>query len=193
MDFTVSPETLALQGSSGALENLALVFVPSLRNIELGRIVCAYPVEFELDAAGNVTLLRELPLFSFSTTGLTLGATLNTPAGSTVSFDFGDGTGLLASTALPHTYSRPGRYVVLVRIADNGRLTEYRAAVLVSHQHAVSPPCIAAPVLQTTVVGGGQETSVKFDLSKLTPGGDYTYFCTFPGHFVLMNGKLIIE
>ena len=27
----------------------------------------------------------------------------------------------------------------------------------------------------------------------LTPGGDYTYFCTFPGHFVLMNGKLIIE
>jgi azurin len=45
----------------------------------------------------------------------------------------------------------------------------------------------------TTVIGGGQETSVKFDLSKLTPGGDYTYFCSFPGHFVLMNGKLIVE
>ena len=45
----------------------------------------------------------------------------------------------------------------------------------------------------TNVVGGGQETSVKFDLSKLTPGGDYTYFCSFPGHFVLMNGKLIVE
>jgi azurin len=34
---------------------------------------------------------------------------------------------------------------------------------------------------------------VKFDLSKLTAGGDYTYFCSFPGHFVLMNGKLIVE
>jgi azurin len=45
----------------------------------------------------------------------------------------------------------------------------------------------------TTVVGGGQETSVKVDVSKLTVGGDYTYFCSFPGHFVLMNGKLIVE
>jgi azurin len=45
----------------------------------------------------------------------------------------------------------------------------------------------------TTVIGGGQEAMVKFDISKLTPGGDYTYFCSFPGHFVLMNGKFIIE
>lgn len=45
----------------------------------------------------------------------------------------------------------------------------------------------------TTVIGGGQETAVKFDTSKLTAGGDYTYFCSFPGHFVLMNGKLIVE
>lgn len=45
----------------------------------------------------------------------------------------------------------------------------------------------------TNVIGGGQETSVKFDISGLTPGGDYTYFCSFPAHFVLMNGKFIIE
>lgn len=45
----------------------------------------------------------------------------------------------------------------------------------------------------TDVIGGGQTVSVKFDISGLTPGGDYTYFCSFPGHFVLMNGKFIIE
>jgi azurin len=45
----------------------------------------------------------------------------------------------------------------------------------------------------TTVVGGGQEITAKIDISKLKPGGDYTYFCSFPGHFVLMNGKFIIE
>ena len=45
----------------------------------------------------------------------------------------------------------------------------------------------------TAVIGGGQETSVKFDISGLTPGADYTYFCSFPAHFVLMNGKFIIE
>ena len=55
------------------------------------------------------------------------------------------------------------------------------------------PAADARVLVATTVVGGGQETSVTFDLSKLTPGGDYTYFCSFPGHFVLMNGKLIVE
>jgi azurin len=45
----------------------------------------------------------------------------------------------------------------------------------------------------TTVIGGGQEIVAKVDISKLMPGGDYTYFCSFPGHFVLMNGKFIIE
>lgn len=45
----------------------------------------------------------------------------------------------------------------------------------------------------TTVVGGGQSVTVKFDIAGLKPGGDYTYFCSFPGHFVLMNGKFIIQ
>jgi len=48
-------------------------------------------------------------------------------------------------------------------------------------------------IAATAVIGGGEEVSVTFDLSNLEPGGDYTYFCTFPGHFVLMNGKFIIE
>jgi azurin len=51
----------------------------------------------------------------------------------------------------------------------------------------------ARVLASTNVIGGGQEISIKFDTSKLTVGGDYTYFCSFPGHFVLMNGKLIVE
>ena len=45
----------------------------------------------------------------------------------------------------------------------------------------------------TGLIGGGEETSVGFDVSKLEPGGDYTYFCSFPAHYVLMKGKLIVE
>ena len=45
----------------------------------------------------------------------------------------------------------------------------------------------------TAVIGGGEEISISFDISGLEAGGDYTYFCSFPGHFVLMNGKFIIE
>jgi len=48
-------------------------------------------------------------------------------------------------------------------------------------------------IASSNIIGGGQEVAVKIDMSKLTPGGDYTFFCSFPGHFVLMNGKFIIE
>ena len=43
------------------------------------------------------------------------------------------------------------------------------------------------------MIGGGEETSVTFDISGLEPGGDYTFFCSFPGHYVLMNGQFIVE
>lgn len=55
------------------------------------------------------------------------------------------------------------------------------------------PPDDARVIAATDVIGGGQETTITFDASALQPGGDYTYFCSFPGHFVLMNGKLIVE
>ncbi len=42
----------------------------------------------------------------------------------------------------------------------------------------------------TKVVGGGEETSVTFDVSKLKEGQNYSYFCSFPGHHALMNGTL---
>jgi len=48
-------------------------------------------------------------------------------------------------------------------------------------------------IAATAVIGGGEEVAITFDISELEAGGDYTFFCSFPGHFVLMNGKFIIE
>ena len=48
-------------------------------------------------------------------------------------------------------------------------------------------------IAATDMIGGGQETSVTFDMSSLDPSGDYSYFCTFPGHYAIMKGKFIIE
>ncbi len=45
-------------------------------------------------------------------------------------------------------------------------------------------------IAHTKVVGGGESTSVTFPTSKLTPGGSYSYLCTFPGHSALMKGTL---
>jgi azurin len=48
-------------------------------------------------------------------------------------------------------------------------------------------------IAATDIIGGGEETTITFDASVLEAGGDYTFFCSFPGHFVLMNGKFIVE
>jgi len=55
------------------------------------------------------------------------------------------------------------------------------------------PPNDARVLAATKVIGGGEETTISFDPSALEPGGDYTFFCSFPPHSVLMNGKLIVE
>lgn len=48
----------------------------------------------------------------------------------------------------------------------------------------------ARVIAHTKVIGGGQSTSVTFPVSKLTKGGAYTYFCSFPGHWAVMKGTL---
>ena len=50
-------------------------------------------------------------------------------------------------------------------------------------------PADDARVLAATdMVGGGESTSTTFPGSALTAGGDYTFFCSFPGHSGLMRG-----
>jgi azurin len=92
-------------------------------------------------------------------------------------------TGQLAANVMGHNF-------VLAKTSD-------WQALATAGQAAGAPdflPKNDARVLATTgVIGGGQETSVKFSLSGLQAGGDYTFFCSFPGHFVLMNGKFIVE
>ena len=48
-------------------------------------------------------------------------------------------------------------------------------------------------IAATEMIGGGQESSVKFDISALNSSTEYTYFCTFPGHYAIMKGVFIIE
>lgn len=47
-------------------------------------------------------------------------------------------------------------------------------------------------IAHTKVVGGGESDSVTFDTGSLKPDGDYTFFCSFPGHSTVMKGKLSV-
>jgi azurin len=91
--------------------------------------------------------------------------------------------GQLAANVMGHNW-------VLTKTAD------YQA-VATAGQSAGPPDYLPSGdtrvIAATDVIGGGQETSVTFPMSKLEAGGDYTFFCSFPGHFVLMNGKFIVE
>ena len=92
-------------------------------------------------------------------------------------------TGMLAANVMGHNW-------VLTTTPDfQGVATAGQAAGPPNFLPAGDARVLAS----TTVVGGGQETSVKVDVSKLTAGSDYTFFCSFPGHFVLMSGKFIVE
>lgn len=48
-------------------------------------------------------------------------------------------------------------------------------------------------IAATAIIGGGESTSVEFSVAELTVGGDYTFFCTFPGHSFVMRGKFKLE
>lgn len=48
-------------------------------------------------------------------------------------------------------------------------------------------------IANTSIVGGGESASVEFSTSELEVGGDYTFFCSFVGHYFSMNGKFNVS
>lgn len=52
-------------------------------------------------------------------------------------------------------------------------------------------------IAQTTFVGGAaddpKQTKVTVDVASLSKSTNYQFFCSFPGHFAVMNGKFILE
>lgn len=44
-------------------------------------------------------------------------------------------------------------------------------------------------VAHTKLLGPGESDTIKFTLAK----GTYDYICSFPGHYALMKGKIIVE
>ena len=45
---------------------------------------------------------------------------------------------------------------------------------------------------KTALIGGGESSSIILDLSPFQSGVNYTFFCSFPGHYSMMKGKFTI-
>jgi azurin len=88
-------------------------------------------------------------------------------------------SGKLPAAAMGHNW-------VLVKTADVTAVANAgMSAGLANNYLTANDPRVIA---STKVVGGGETATVTFPTSKLTAGGDYTYMCTFPGHYVIMKG-----
>lgn len=48
-------------------------------------------------------------------------------------------------------------------------------------------------IAATELIGGGETSSVTFSTSDFESGGDYRFFCSFPGHAALMTGTVVVE
>jgi azurin len=47
-------------------------------------------------------------------------------------------------------------------------------------------------IAATRIVGGGETASMHIPSSALLPGVDYTFFCSAPGHYVVMKGHFVV-
>lgn len=45
-------------------------------------------------------------------------------------------------------------------------------------------------IAYTALIGGGEVTTIEFTAPA---AGEYDFICSFPGHYALMKGKLIVE
>jgi azurin len=89
--------------------------------------------------------------------------------------------GKLPITAMGHNW-------VLTQTADFQTVANAGMAAGAAENYVVKGD--ARVIAHTKLVGGGESTSVTFPTSKLKKGGDYTFFCSFPGHWSQMKGKL---
>jgi azurin len=76
---------------------------------------------------------------------------------------------------------------VLARTADVAALAN--AGIAAGFANGYLPAGDKRVIASTKIVGGGEATTITFSMSKLTPGGDYSFFCSYPGHSPMMRGR----
>ncbi|WP_341668268.1 azurin [Alcaligenes sp. SDU_A2] len=90
-------------------------------------------------------------------------------------------TGKIPKTAMGHN-------VVISKKADEKAVATDGMTAGLDNNYV--KPNDSRVIAHTDVIGGGESTSVTFDVAKLQAGEDYAFFCSFPGHWAVMTGKL---
>jgi azurin len=93
-------------------------------------------------------------------------------------------TGKLPANAMGHDW-------VLTKTADVAAVASagMNAGLANNFQKPGDPRIVAA----TKIIGGGESSTVRFSTALLDPATSYSYFCSAPGHFNIMKGRLVLN
>lgn len=95
---------------------------------------------------------------------------------------------------LQHTGKLPaaamGHNVVITATPDMDGVV--RDSLKAGAANGYLPKGDARVIAATSLIGGGQKTKVTLPGKKLTAGGAYSFFCSFPGHSTIMKGTLTV-
>ncbi|MDR8522752.1 azurin [Shewanella fidelis] len=92
-------------------------------------------------------------------------------------------TGTLPKSAMGHNW-------VLTETANMSAVANegMAAGAANSYVKADDPRVLA----HTDIIGGGESTSITFSTADLDPAKQYSFFCSFPGHWAIMQGQFVI-
>jgi len=82
-----------------------------------------------------------------------------------------------------------GHNMVIAAQTDMEGIDQDGAGVTPDHVKADDARVIA----HTKVIGGGESTSMTFDVARIKTGGPFKFFCSFPGHMSLMQGSIQVQ
>ena len=92
-------------------------------------------------------------------------------------------TGTLPAAAMGHNW-------VLTKTADFEAVAQ--AGMGAGLEASYVPADDARVIAATKIVGGGESSTTSFSPADLEAGGSYKFFCSFPGHWSIMQGTLNI-
>lgn len=91
-------------------------------------------------------------------------------------------TGKFAASMMGHNW-------VLAKTADVAAIAGDGIKAGMANDFLV--PNDARVIAHTKIIGGGESTTITFPTAKLGKNGDYSFFCSFPGHVNMMKGKFV--
>lgn len=91
--------------------------------------------------------------------------------------------GKLPKAAMGHNW-------VLLKVMSAAEINAFALACAKNPPNYL-PADTSAVLAHTRLIGGGENDTIEFTAPS-TPG-EYPFVCTFPGHFTMMKGKLVVK